>query len=74
MSTQHGKIDRRTLLKLIGSAGATATVVSAAGCQSALQNVSADLNAASLTGGKWDDIRNRCKAALEIVAKARAKK
>jgi 2-dehydro-3-deoxyphosphogluconate aldolase/(4S)-4-hydroxy-2-oxoglutarate aldolase len=26
-----------------------------------------------LAAGKWDDIRNRCKAALEIVAKARAK-
>lgn len=26
-----------------------------------------------LTAGKWDDISNRCKAALEIVAKARAK-
>jgi 2-dehydro-3-deoxyphosphogluconate aldolase/(4S)-4-hydroxy-2-oxoglutarate aldolase len=27
-----------------------------------------------LANGKWDDIRNRCKAALEIVAKARGKK
>jgi 2-dehydro-3-deoxyphosphogluconate aldolase/(4S)-4-hydroxy-2-oxoglutarate aldolase len=27
-----------------------------------------------LADGKWDDIRNRCKAALEVVAKARAKK
>lgn len=27
-----------------------------------------------LQTGKWDDISNRCKAALEIVAKARAKK
>jgi 2-dehydro-3-deoxyphosphogluconate aldolase/(4S)-4-hydroxy-2-oxoglutarate aldolase len=26
-----------------------------------------------LTAGKWDDIRSRCKAALEIVAKARGK-
>ena len=26
-----------------------------------------------LAGGKWDDIRNRCQAALEIVAKARGK-
>jgi len=26
-----------------------------------------------LAAGNWDDIRNRCKAALEIVAKARAK-
>jgi len=26
-----------------------------------------------LAGGKWDDVRNRCKAALEIVAKARGK-
>ena len=26
-----------------------------------------------LAAGKWDDIRNRCKAALEIVAKARAR-
>ena len=27
-----------------------------------------------LAAGKWDDIRNRCKAALQIVAKARAAK
>ena len=27
-----------------------------------------------LAGGKWDDVRDRCKAALEIVAKARGKK
>src|SRR5579871_4800026 len=27
-----------------------------------------------LANGKWDEIRNRCKAALEIVAKVRAKK
>jgi 2-dehydro-3-deoxyphosphogluconate aldolase/(4S)-4-hydroxy-2-oxoglutarate aldolase len=27
-----------------------------------------------LANGKWDDIRNRCKVALEIVAKARAQK
>lgn len=27
-----------------------------------------------LANGKWDDIRNRCKAALKIVAKARGKK
>jgi TPP-dependent pyruvate/acetoin dehydrogenase alpha subunit len=54
MSEHHGTIDRRTLLKLMGSAGATATVVSA-GCGSPFQGaLSADLNAASLTGGKWD--------------------
>lgn len=50
MSERHGKIDRRTLLKLMGSAGATATVVSA-GCSG---SASRDLSAAGITGGKWE--------------------
>ncbi len=59
MSEQHNKIDRRTLLKLIGSAGATATVMSSVGCGSPFRGaLSADLNAASLTGGKWDKTIN----------------
>jgi acetoin:2,6-dichlorophenolindophenol oxidoreductase subunit alpha len=59
MSDQHGRIDRRTLLKLMGSAGATATVMSSVGCNTSFQRAfSADLNAASLTGGKWDKAIN----------------
>ncbi len=53
MQEQHGKVDRRTLLKIMGAAGATATVVS--GCGSPFERaLSTDLNAESLTGGKWD--------------------
>lgn len=55
MSEQIGKIDRRSLLKLLGSAGATATVVSA--CGSPFPAASADAGA-SLTGGKWDKTIN----------------
>ena len=29
--------------------------------------------AEDLANGRWDDVRNRCKAALEIVARARVK-
>lgn len=55
MPEQHRTIDRRTLLKLMGSAGATATVISSVGCGSRVAGaLSADLNASSLTGGKWD--------------------
>lgn len=49
MSAQNGKVDRRTLLKLLGSVGTTSVVMSACGVQSQ----SAD-SQASLTGGKWD--------------------
>jgi TPP-dependent pyruvate/acetoin dehydrogenase alpha subunit len=44
------KIDRRTLLKLMGSAGATAAAVSTAGCSPFGGSVSAT----GLTGGKFD--------------------
>ncbi len=54
MSGQDGRIDRRHLLKLIGSAGASAAVVSS-GCGTPLQGVfSSDVNAAGLTGGEWE--------------------
>ena len=49
MATTTSRIDRRTLLKLMGSAGATATVIST-GCNSFNQPVSAS----GLTGGKFD--------------------
>ena len=49
MATTTSRIDRRTLLKLMGSAGATATVIST-GCSSFNQPVSAS----GLTGGKFD--------------------
>ena len=49
MATTTSRIDRRTLLKLMGSAGATATVIST-GCSSFGQSVSAS----GLTGGKFD--------------------
>ena len=49
MATTTSRIDRRTLLKLMGSAGATATVIST-GCGSFGQSVSAS----GLTGGKFD--------------------
>ena len=49
MATTTSRIDRRTLLKLMGSAGATATVIST-GCNSLNQPVSAS----GLTGGKFD--------------------
>ena len=51
MSEQNGKIDRRTLLKIIGSAGATGVVFSS--CGRSITTVSAE-SRASLTGGKWE--------------------
>lgn len=51
MAEQIGKVDRRTLLKVIGSAGASAAVVSA--CGSPFQTANAE-SLASITGGKWD--------------------
>lgn len=47
MSERIGEIDRRTLLKMLGSAGATATVVSACGSAAATSG-------AGLSGGRWD--------------------
>ncbi len=49
MSEQQSKIDRRTLLKLMGAAGATATVVSA--CRSPFDD---SVSAQGLTGGKFE--------------------
>jgi TPP-dependent pyruvate/acetoin dehydrogenase alpha subunit len=49
MSEQVQKIDRRSLLKLMGSAGATATVVSA--CRSPFGDA---VSAEGLTGGKFE--------------------
>ena len=51
MSEQVGKVDRRTLLKLMGSAGATATVVSA--CGGTFPTASAE-SIPGVTGGRWD--------------------
>jgi TPP-dependent pyruvate/acetoin dehydrogenase alpha subunit len=52
MSAQNGKVDRRTLLKLLGSVGTTAAVMSAcSGVQS--QTDSAD-SGTPPTGGKFD--------------------
>jgi TPP-dependent pyruvate/acetoin dehydrogenase alpha subunit len=48
MATTTSRIDRRTLLKLMGSAGATATVIST-GC-----SVGQSVSASGLTGGKFD--------------------
>lgn len=50
MSDQAGKVDRRTLLKLLGSAGASAAVVSA--CRSPLATGAEA--AGGVTGGKWE--------------------
>ena len=49
MAEQHGKIDRRTLLKMIGAAGASATVVSACGTP-----FGGSVSAAGLTGAEFD--------------------
>ena len=49
MATTTSRIDRRTLLKLMGSAGATATVISTAGC-----SIGQSVSASGLTGGKFD--------------------
>ena len=52
MSGPNDKIDRRTLLKVIGTAGASAVVISACGT-SFEKGLNAELRA-GLTGGKWD--------------------
>ena len=49
MVEQHGKIDRRTLLKMMGVAGASATVVSACGTP-----FDRSVSAQGLTGGEFD--------------------
>jgi TPP-dependent pyruvate/acetoin dehydrogenase alpha subunit len=49
MQTEHGRIDRRALLKVIGSVGATATIGSA--CRTSFENT---VSAQGLTGGKFD--------------------
>jgi TPP-dependent pyruvate/acetoin dehydrogenase alpha subunit len=49
MHTQNGRIDRRTLLKLMGSVGATATVGSACGT-----SLGGSVSAEGLAGGKFD--------------------
>lgn len=49
MATTTSRVDRRTLLKLIGSAGATATVISTTGC-----SLGQSVSASGLTGGKFD--------------------
>jgi TPP-dependent pyruvate/acetoin dehydrogenase alpha subunit len=49
MPTDAGRIDRRTLLKLMGTAGASATVVSACGT-----SFDRSVSAQGLTGGKFD--------------------
>jgi len=48
MQTERGRMDRRTLLKVMGSVGATATIGSA--CRTVENTVSAQ----GLTGGKFD--------------------
>jgi len=53
MSEEKRTIDRRSLLKLLGSAGATATVVSA--CGTSLEN---SVSAEGLSGGKFDKTVN----------------
>jgi len=55
MSVQNGKLDRRSLLKLLGSVGTTAAVMSACRSHSQIDGVD---SADALTGGKWDrDVR-----------------
>jgi acetoin:2,6-dichlorophenolindophenol oxidoreductase subunit alpha len=49
MATTTARVDRRTLLKLMGSAGATATVISTTGC-----SIGQSVSASGLTGGKFD--------------------
>lgn len=49
MAEQHGKIDRRTLLKMMGAAGASATVVSACGTP-----FDESVSAQGLTGAAFD--------------------
>ncbi len=49
METTTSRMDRRTLLKLMGSAGATATVISTTGC-----SIGQSVSASGLPGGKFD--------------------
>jgi TPP-dependent pyruvate/acetoin dehydrogenase alpha subunit len=51
MPEQNATTDRRTLLKILGSAGATSAVFSA--CGKSIATASAESHA-SLTGGKWE--------------------
>ncbi|MBI1789517.1 MAG: thiamine pyrophosphate-dependent dehydrogenase E1 component subunit alpha [Acidobacteria bacterium] len=51
MSEQKGRIDRRKLLQIVGSAGATGVVFS--GCGGSSQTASAH-SGGGLTGGKWE--------------------
>jgi pyruvate dehydrogenase E1 component alpha subunit len=51
MSTPNGKMDRRALLKVMGSAGASGVVFSS--CGRSIEIASAE-SRASLTGGKWE--------------------
>ncbi|HYM09081.1 MAG TPA: thiamine pyrophosphate-dependent dehydrogenase E1 component subunit alpha [Bryobacterales bacterium] len=51
MTEPNGRIDRRTLLKIMGSAGATGAVLSS--CGGSLGSASAE-SGAGLTGGKWE--------------------
>src|SRR5262245_31685661 len=48
MKTEHGTVDRRTLFKLVGAAGAAATATSLAGCEFA--SASAEM----MSGGSFD--------------------
>jgi|SRR5579871_546964 len=52
MAAQQTQIDRRALLKIIGSAGATSAVFST-GCGRAINSVRAE-SGPELTGGRWD--------------------
>ena len=47
MAKQNGKVDRRTLLKMMGAAGASATVISTCG-------TSGEISGQGLTGAKFD--------------------
>ena len=47
MAQQNGKVDRRTLLKMMGAAGASATVISTCG-------TSGEISGQGLTGAKFD--------------------
>jgi TPP-dependent pyruvate/acetoin dehydrogenase alpha subunit len=51
MAGQAPKLDRRTVLKLLGSAGVTTTVLSSASCASPFGGT---VSASGLTGGKFD--------------------
>ena len=49
MAEQHGKVDRRTLLKIMGAAGASATVISTCGT-----TTDESLSGQGLTGAEFD--------------------